>query len=657
MQITASKLFLSLLIFISGLSVQSNAEPISIDELSGWPAFQSPSLSQDGEHVLGLIRSEDHDLPVLSVWKTSDLSATPDWIPSEEMIYEFGFFFGNDKLAWTARDNWTSSIKHFETKLLFSDLDGDNIDEPLQETTVGKSTARSVYSFSIFHDFEDGERYQILSATTSGDSVVEMNASTGRRKNIAISGENASFIRGSVNPVTGDILAKEELVTTGSGYVIRRLIRADANSSWEVHPKLSFDFTNRNTLDIVGFDGSADRLVVLTDIGTEHVEARVYTISTKKWDPEPLFAVPNFDIVSIQTRRTSKDAFPEIIGISVGGPYIEQFFIDEYWGGVHNQLKSQFRNEQVSFIDRREPWQAGRHMAIVSIGSSNRPNQYLLYDDGKFTKLGERRPGLDVANLPQSKWVTYPARDGLQVPGILSLPVGYDKEKDGPIPLVVHPHGGPWSRDYMGWDGSGWVPFLTSRGVAVLQPQYRGSSGLGMTLWKAGDEEWGQKMQDDKDDGAAWLVAEGIADPDRMAIYGYSYGGFAAIAASVRPDSPYNCAIAGAGVSNLAKLGNLWGGNRISRAYQGWTVDGMDPIRNVDKANIPILLYHGDYDRQADTYHSREFYRAMKSKGKDVEYHEIDKMWHQYPWRPEWKREILELMDYYLSSEKCRILD
>ena len=97
------------------------------------------------------------------------------------------------------------------------------------------------------------------------------------------------------------------------------------------------------------------------------------------------------------------------------------------------------------------------------------------------------------------------------------------------------PHGGPWARDVLGWDL--WAQFLANRGYAVLQRQYRGSEGWGQTLWRAGDGEWGQKMQDDKDDGARWLATRGIADPDRIAIYGYSYGGFAAMAARVRPSA------------------------------------------------------------------------------------------------------------------------
>jgi len=141
-----------------------------------------------------------------------------------------------------------------------------------------------------------------------------------------------------------------------------------------------------------------------------------------------------------------------------------------------------------------------------------------------------------------------------------------------------------------------------------------------------------------------------------MAIFGYSYGGFSAIAASVRPNSPYQCAISGAGVSSLDRIGNLWGSNRIVKERQAWTVKGMDPLKNVDKANIPILLYHGSGDRQADTVHSRDFYKAMKSAKKDVKYIEIDKMWHQLPWWPEWQTESLEAIEEYLRSDKCGVL-
>jgi dipeptidyl aminopeptidase/acylaminoacyl peptidase len=260
---------------------------------------------------------------------------------------------------------------------------------------------------------------------------------------------------------------------------------------------------------------------------------------------------------------------------------------------------------------------------------------------------------MDPATFGDTTFVRYQARDGLSIPAFLTLPRGYDRTRHGRIPLVVLPHGGPWARDYLGWDSSGWPQFLATRGYAVLQPQYRGSDGWGMAHWYAGDQEWGQKMSDDNDDGAQWLVQEGIADPARMAIFGYSYGGFAAAAASVRQNGPYRCAIAGAPVTDLQRLANAWGSNRIQRELQGWTVTGMNPIANVSNHAIPILVYHGEHDRQADTIHSRQFYQAFRRAGGTIEYHEIDSMWHQLPWWPEWHRESLGLIERWLAGPNC----
>ena len=218
-------------------------------------------------------------------------------------------------------------------------------------------------------------------------------------------------------------------------------------------------------------------------------------------------------------------------------------------------------------------------------------------------------------SVGEQSLVYYDARDGMKIPGILTMPAGW-KKGDPPPPAIVHPHGGPWARDFMGWDFSGWVQLLSSRGYAVLQPQYRGSTGFGHNLWVAGDAQWGLKMQDDKDDGANWMVQQGYAAKDRIAIFGYSYGGFAAFAASVRPGGPFKCAIAGAGVANLTRIGNNWSENRQQRAFQGRTVKGMDPQQNTSKLAMPILIFHGDRDVRVPLYHSTDFHNAVKNTGK-----------------------------------------
>ena len=215
---------------------------------------------------------------------------------------------------------------------------------------------------------------------------------------------------------------------------------------------------------------------------------------------------------------------------------------------------------------------------------------------------------------------------------------------------MINPHGGPWARDYAGWDSSGWVPFLTSRGFAVLRPQYRGSTGLGRKIWTAGDAQWGPAMQDDKDDGAKWLVDQGIADPEKLVMFGYSYGGFAAAAAAVRPDSPYQCAISGAPVTDLTRLGNRWSQGRLQRLLQGDTVTGMDPMNNTGKVNIPVLLYVGSRDVRTPEWHAKDFYAAIKDKV-PARLEIIEDMPHSLPWYYEHHEQTLNLIEDFLENE------
>ena len=126
--------------------------------------------------------------------------------------------------------------------------------------------------------------------------------------------------------------------------------------------------------------------------------------------------------------------------------------------------------------------------------------------------------------------------------------------------------------------------------MVVLQPQFRGSANLGKTLWLAGDAEWGQKMQDDKDDGAKWLVSEKLADPKRVAMFGFSYGGYAAFAAAVRPNDLYKCAIAGAGVSDIDRIGNRLFSHPYFRDAQEPTMRGLSPLAMANKIKIPIMF-------------------------------------------------------------------
>ena len=437
----------------------------------------------------------------------------------------------------------------------------------------------------------------------------------------------------------------------GEDYEQRIEILNPDTGEFEVHDPLTTMITDRTQVSVAGVNDDTGKLYILTDKFSDLVQAWAYDPQTREFDDEPLLAHPRFSILSLGFSTRSKN-FNDIISFTVGAAVPETTFVDPEMRSIHESLKRAYPGKTV----RITAYNDDLSRVLFETESAQHPVGYhILYERTRVRAIGNERPWIDAADLGEQRWVTYTARDGMEIPALLDLPEGWNRDEDGPLPLVVHPHGGPWSRDYGGWDASGWVPFLTSRGFAVLRPQYRGSTGLGRKLWMAGDAQWGLKMQDDKDDGAQWAVEQGIADPEKLLIFGYSYGGFAAAAASVRPDGPYRCAIAGAPVTDLSRLGTRWSQNRTQRILQGRTVRGMDPMENAEKANIPIFLYVGSRDVRTPDWHAKDFYSAVKEQV-PAKLAIIDDMPHQLPWYYTHHEETLSKIESFIEKE-CRFGD
>jgi dipeptidyl aminopeptidase/acylaminoacyl peptidase len=639
----------------------TQAAPIAIEDLARFEQLTSPNLSPDGKHVAGLYAAPSQKWPVISIWKTDALEQAPVWIPSATMRPVFVRFVGNERLIFVTEQELTvGTTKSFTRKLYLTDLKGSFFEEPLRTRGATDDAARRAENLRsnirVFsEDLPDPntillERGNVDQGT---QEIWKLNVTNGRAEKIAESSEDSQFLEAGVSPWTGELLLREEVEADAGGtYWLWRYYREDARSAWEKLEALSYPLKKRRSVTPVGFDVRRDKLLVLSNAETDHARMLSFDLARRTFDPEPLFSNAQYDIIdSSFARNPENNTWLGPVAIVVGAASAEQVFVDDLWAPLHASLKKQFPGRNVTLSSRNRK----QSMAILTVQGGAHPPEYFLVRAGTattLTQLGKERPWLRASDLGPVRWVSYAARDGLTIPAILTLPPGW-KSGDKPVPAVVLPHGGPWSRDFLEWDATGWPQFLASRGYAVLQPQYRGSEGLGLKHWLAGDEQWGLAMQDDNDDGARWLASQGFADPKRTAIFGYSYGGFAAIAATVRPGGPFVCAISGAGVSSLGLIQNEWGDSRVQRQLQGWTVKGVDPIDNVGMADIPILLYHGDRDRQADTEHSRRFFRAMKNAKKDVEYVEIKDMWHTLPWRPEWHRQTLGLLENYLKGPKC----
>ncbi len=262
--------------------------------------------------------------------------------------------------------------------------------------------------------------------------------------------------------------------------------------------------------------------------------------------------------------------------------------------------------------------------------------------------VAHSRPDISSGQVVPTAIVKYKARDGVTIPALLTYNLDA-ADASGKLPLIVLPHGGPAAHDRFGFD---WIAqYLASRGYVVLQPQFRGSSGFGLHFQELGKGEWGAGMSTDLDDGVEWLIRQGLADPDRVAIVGASYGGYAALAAGAFSPLNYKCIVSIAGMSDLSRMAKVarerygmdfwavqyWEYQFGSGEGQQEKLKIVSPVDHVENFRAPVLLVHGNDDTVVEMDQSERMYRALKKADRDVKFVR------------------LEGEDHWLSSAKTRL--
>lgn len=301
-------------------------------------------------------------------------------------------------------------------------------------------------------------------------------------------------------------------------------------------------------------------------------------------------------------------------------------WLDPDLAAVHARLSRAFAGQHVALAN----WSRDRRRFVVRTDAPTHPPAWFLYDvrSRQVSAIGQEYPELTGASLSETRWISYSARDGLRIPAYLTLPpVRTDGSRP---PLVVLPHGGPAARDDFGFDWM--VQFLASRGYAVLQPQFRGSSGFGDAFERAGYGEWGGKMQSDLEDGVKAMAAQGQTT-DQACILGFGYGGYAALAgAAFRPET-YRCAVSINGASDLGlSIGSTrraYGEDSGALAYwrtsigdpriDGEALAAASPGRRLAGRASPILLMHAELDTVVPLEQAQVMQRALKSAGQPGE--------------------------------------
>jgi len=332
---------------------------------------------------------------------------------------------------------------------------------------------------------------------------------------------------------------------------------------------------------------------------------------------------------------------------------LQRKFFDAETEAMFRDVEAKLPGYEVSFTSADK----AEEKFIVAATSDRTPGKRYLYD--KTTRdlvlLADVTPWLPEGELVPMQPIEYTSRDGLAIHGYLTLPKGVEARG---LPVVVNVHGGPWHRDVWGFNPE--VQFLANRGYAVLQVNFRGSTGYGRAFWEASFREWGRKMQDDVTDGVQWLIAQGIADPARVAIYGGSYGGYATLAGLAFTPDLYAAGIDYVGVSNLltfmkaippywkpmlAMLQEMVGDMEKDEAM----LRAASPVFSADRIKAPLLIAQGAKDPRVVKSESDQMVAAMRERGVEVEYIVKDNEGHGFH-NEENRFEFYEAMERFLAK-------
>lgn len=375
----------------------------------------------------------------------------------------------------------------------------------------------------------------------------------------------------------------------------------------------------KDALQPLFFTFDDQQLYVSSNLGRDKRAIYRFDPETAK-SVELIYEHPEVDVENLLRSKHRK----VITGVSFNTERRGYHFFDKERERLQRDLEAKLPGYDVAVASISDD--ESKVLAVAYSDRSFGTYYFLDRSTGAFKKIADISPWIDEAKMAPMKPVSYRARDGRMIPAYLTLPIGVKAEK---LPTIILPHGGPWWRDSWGFNPE--VQFLANRGYAVLQPNFRGSTGYGKEFWQASFKEWGRKMQDDITDGAMWLVAEGIADPKRIGIYGASYGGYATLAGLAFTPDLYACGVSYVGVSNiftfLESFPPYWEiGRKMIYEMVGDPEKDKDlltaasPFFHADKIRAPLLVAQGANDPRVKKAESDQIVEALRSRGIDVPY-------------------------------------
>ena len=582
------------------------------------PQIGGAALSPDGKH-LALIAPVNGS-PAALIYDLSVPGSPAHAVTIEDALAGYVFWPNNERLIvmfrGTITNRWVSGVQA-GTRAVTTDVNGGDA----QVLMSDQFFLRYNYSGTAIMGLDADDPHSIFMAAWETNS--EMNGDAPQLHDIyALNLFLVNVETGGSSLVYHGTPHTVRFLMDGHGHLLGR-VEQDAdlrNHIFSGNEEItSYSVKGGEKMSIEGVTKGSDPAYAVRALGKSGTWG-LYTYAGKAGLGSALFEDPRYDVDdAIEDERD---------GSIIGATYIDDTmrvrYLDPARQAVQRKLEQAFLDQSVRIVSSDV---AGSVYVVAAEGPRHPPTYYLFKPATMVMQtIGTSYPALSAADLGEVKPYPYKARDGLDIHAYLTLPPGRDPHN---LPTVIFPHGGPETRDFLHFDW--WAQFLASRGYAVLQPNFRGSSGYGAAFVQAGDGEWARKVQYDVQDGVTKLIADGIADPKRICIVGASYGGYMALAGATFSPDLYACAVSYAGVSDLARL--LYTGTTFeSEAVSIWErrmgaarsdsakLDAQSPAEHAAQVKIPVLLIHSDNDATVPIKQSETENEALKDAGKKVQF-------------------------------------
>lgn len=572
----------------------TGVQEISVEDFMRNPGSLGYQLSPDGEYIAYAAEWQSR----LNVFiKNMDDESEPVRVTSTTDRDIAGLFWKDNNMYYL-KDNGGDENYHIYS----SSFNG------AKEKDLTPYPNVVVLPIDYLKDVEDEILIMMNKEDATVFDVYKLNVKTGATKLVA---KNPGNILSWIPDSNGQI----RMAVASDGVVGAVLYRETEED--EFQPFISIDAGE--TVSPLGFSRDNQSIYAVSDKGRDKAALVKYDLEGKE---EVVFSNPLVDI-SGALYSSTKD---QLLYAAYITDKVHYNFFDSEFENLFNKMKDQLGVSASEF--GINDYNKEMTKFIVSVSSDTVYGKYYYYDaeTETMTLLAELGSWLDAGNLAEMHSISYEARDGLIIHGYLTLPKNKIAED---LPLVVIPHGGPWARDMWGFNNE--VQLLANQGYAVLQANFRSSTGYGKEFLEAGNKQWGLKIQDDITDGVQWAIDLGIADAEKIGIYGASFGGYATLAGITFTPDLYAAAVDYVGVSNiftlLETIPPYWETQR-NMFYERVghpekdkeLLKAASPVFHVDKIKTPLFVAQGANDPRVNKQESDQIVQALKNRGVEVEY-------------------------------------